>query len=189
VADSNYQGSAAGTLVIDNPGPLQILTQPTSTTVVAGQTATFSVAVNSFLPVSYQWRKVNTNIPGATSATLVIANVQPADAANYRVVVSTTAGSLTSNWATLGVLVPPMITQQPRDALTGAGKNVSFTVAATGTAPLTYQWQKNGALLPGETSARLQLQKVTAAHAGVYTVLVSNPGGSTTSNPATLTVQ
>jgi hypothetical protein len=65
---------------------------------------------------------------------------------------------------------------------------VSFTVVATGTPPLNYQWRKDGQPLTGQTSATLTLANVQPSQAGSYTVVVSNSAGQVTSNPAMLTV-
>jgi hypothetical protein len=70
-----------------------------------------------------------------------------------------------------------------------AGSDATFTVQATGSPPLTYQWKKNGVNVPGGTLPTLTLQRVTAEAAGSYTVEVRNSAGSVTSNPVTLTVQ
>jgi uncharacterized repeat protein (TIGR03803 family) len=69
-----------------------------------------------------------------------------------------------------------------------AGTTATITVAAMGTAPLSYQWKFNGVDIPGATSATLTLTNITAANAGSYTVVVSNLEGSVPSNPVSLTV-
>jgi hypothetical protein len=88
----------------------------------------------------------------------------------------------------------PTITTQPADTNIFAGKNAGFTVAATGTAPLTYQWRKDGAPLTdnavfsGATNAALLLASAATNHTGGYSVVVSNFVGSITSRVAALTV-
>lgn len=84
--------------------------------------------------------------------------------------------------------LPPMIVQPPQDQTIAEGSTAIFTVTATGTPPLSYQWQHNGVALPGESATRLVLGKVIPAQAGDYTVTVSNLHGTTSSVPATLTV-
>jgi pectate lyase len=69
-----------------------------------------------------------------------------------------------------------------------AGSTVSFTAVAAGTAPISYQWNKNSAPIPGATSSTLNLPNVQTADDGSYTVTASNIVGSVTSNPAQLTV-
>jgi Zn-dependent metalloprotease len=83
---------------------------------------------------------------------------------------------------------PPTITTHPQSQTVTAGANVTFTVVATGTPPLSYQWRKDGQDLAGATAASLVLNNVQTSHAGTYTVRVSNSAGAVTSNPATLTV-
>lgn len=92
----------------------------------------------------------------------------------------------------------PAITQQPQNATVSTGGSANFTVAASGTAPLTYQWQKlngstwanltDGPGVSGATTASLSLTAVDAADAGQYRVVVTNAAGSVTSAAATLTV-
>ncbi len=82
----------------------------------------------------------------------------------------------------------PAITLSPQNQSVVAGSRVVFTVAATGTVPLTYQWRKNGVDIAGATSASLALDNVQATDAGTYTVVVTNAAGSVTSAAAALTV-
>jgi acid phosphatase len=83
----------------------------------------------------------------------------------------------------------PVITTQPTSQTLTAGQPATFTVAATGTTPLTYQWKKNGALISGATASSYSTGPTTASDNGVaFTVTVSNSAGATTSSPATLTV-
>jgi hypothetical protein len=83
----------------------------------------------------------------------------------------------------------PAITKQPANQTVTAGQAATFTVTASGAAPLSYQWQKNGANLSGATSASYATPVATAADNGsTFLVVVSNSAGSVTSNSATLTV-
>jgi len=84
------------------------------------------------------------------------------------------------------VTVAPSITTQPVSQNAALNGTASFTVAASGTAPLTYQWTLNGAYIAGGTSATLQLSSLAASQAGNYAVIVSNAAGSVTSSVATL---
>ena len=69
-----------------------------------------------------------------------------------------------------------------------AGASVTFSVAAQGTAPITYQWKKNGTDLTGQTNADLTFASAAVSDAGNYTCAATNGGGSVTSDPAVLTV-
>jgi hypothetical protein len=85
--------------------------------------------------------------------------------------------------------VAPSITTQPASQTLTAGQTAFFSVAATGTAPLSYQWKKNGAIVNGATSSSYTTAATTTSDNGVqFTAVVSNGAGSTTSNPATLRV-
>jgi hypothetical protein len=85
--------------------------------------------------------------------------------------------------------VPPSITTQPNSQTITAGQTATFSVTASGTAPLGYQWQKNGAAISGANSASYTTQATTTADNGAkFTALVSNSAGSVTSSAATLTV-
>jgi hypothetical protein len=122
-----------------------ITSQPANRTVAAGQTATFTVAVSGTAPLSYQWRKNGTNIGGATASSYTTPPVSNTDnGAQFSVVVSNSVGSVTSSAATLTVNNPPTITTQPTGRSVLVGQTTSFSVTATGTGPLSYQWRKNG---------------------------------------------
>ncbi|MGA7796770.1 MAG: immunoglobulin domain-containing protein [Candidatus Acidiferrales bacterium] len=167
--------------------------QPASQTVTVGHPANFSVTVTGTGPFTYQWQKNNANITGATSSTYTTpATVSGDNGAAFRVVVSNSAGSATSASATLTVdpaPVAPSITTQPSNKTVTAGQTATFSVVAAGTAPLTYQWQKNNANISGATSASYTTPATVSGDNGAtFRVIVTNPVTNITSNPATLTV-
>ena len=82
----------------------------------------------------------------------------------------------------------PSISSQPQNVTVAAGSSASFTVTASGSGPLSYQWRLNGADVAGATSSTYAMTNVQPAQAGSYAVVVRNAGGSVTSNAATLTV-
>ncbi|MSU49019.1 MAG: matrixin family metalloprotease [Opitutus sp.] len=178
--------------------PPTITTQPTSRTVAAGQSTTFSVVATSATPLTYQWLKAGAPLAGRTASTFTLASITTGDAGNYSVTVTNSAGSVTSVIATLTVNaagtpggtagVAPTITVPPASQSVLAGAGVTFSVTATGTAPLSYQWRKDGTVLGGATAASLTLANVQPADGGGYTVLVVNAAGAIESAPATLTV-
>jgi len=82
----------------------------------------------------------------------------------------------------------PTISQQPVSQTMYAGQPATFNVIAVGGAPYTYQWQHNGADIPGATGSTLTLTSASATDAGTYTVKVTNDAGSVDSAAATITV-
>jgi Abnormal spindle-like microcephaly-assoc'd, ASPM-SPD-2-Hydin/Cep192 domain 4/HYDIN/CFA65/VesB-like, Ig-like domain len=170
-----------------------ITTPPASRTVTAGQTATFTVVAAGTAPLSYQWQKSGANIAGATGASYTTPATTTADSGStFRVVVSNSAGTVTSAAATLTVTaatVAPTITTPPASRTVTAGQTATFTVVAAGTAPLSYQWQKSGANIAGATGASYTTPATTTADSGsTFRVVVSNSAGTVTSAAATLTV-
>ncbi|EEF60300.1 beta strand repeat-containing protein [Pedosphaera parvula] len=166
-----------------------IVSQPQSLIVTAGQTANFGVSVSGTAPISYQWNFNGSNIVGATRISLSLSNAQPVNAGIYAVIVSNTAGSVTSSNAALTVTIdPPVIVSQPVSQTVMEGANVAFSVTATGNQPLTYQWNFNGTEIAGATGSTLALNNVQPANAGNYYVTLSNPAGVTNSVTALLTV-
>jgi hypothetical protein len=181
--------------VVSNAVPVapSIITQPQSQTVTAGRGVTFSVTATGTAPLFYQWFKNNAAIPGAISSSYSLSNVQSANAGTYKVTVSNgTLPNATSTGAVLTVSAAPVapgIITQPQSQTVTAGQNVTFSVTAAGTTPLSYQWYKNGVIISGATSSSYTLSNVQAANAGTYTVTVSNGTlPNATSSGAVLTV-
>lgn len=197
VVVSNTAGavvSASATLTVTAATVAPTITaQPVSLTVTAGQTASFVVSATGTAPLTYQWQKNGVNIAGGNSASYTSPTTTTSDnGASFRVMVSNTAGTATSAAATLTVTaatVAPTITAQPVNQTVTAGQTASFMVAATGTAPLTYQWQKNGANIAGANSASYTTPATTTADNGAsFRAVVSNTAGSVSSATAILTV-
>ncbi len=197
---SNVVGLAAGgssTLVLRTPAADTAL--PSITTSPATQTAyltgtvnlTVTLAANSAPPV-YQWRKGGNPIAGAMNSTYTITNIQAGHAGSYDVVVTNGIGSVTSAAATLTVATPPLpvITAQPASGILNVGNSGSFRVTAGSPAgvTMTYQWRKGGVPIPGKNDVQYVIGPVAVTDAGSYDVVVTNPGGSLTSQPATLTI-
>ena len=171
-----------------------LTTQPASATVNAGQSVTFSVTATGTPTPTYQWRKDNTALAGATAASFTLTTTTSTDAGNYTVIVTNSAGSITSAAATLTVnatpapITAPTLTSQPSPLTLTTGQAATLTLAASGTAPLTYQWSKDGVALTGATAASYSLASATTADAGSYSVTVTNSAGSVTSNSVAVTV-
>ncbi len=186
---SNSEGSATSRLArLTVVLPPQIVTQPSSLVSTQGQTARFEVSCTGTEPLQYQWRFQGADLPGETNRTLSLNNLQPRHAGTYQVSVRNEAGSTTSSDVSLAVLVPSAFTQHPQSQAACAGTTVSFTASASGSPAPAYQWRKDGAPLPGESSPTLTLANVQPSAAGLYDVLASNDAGAAFSTPAQLTV-
>jgi hypothetical protein len=168
-----------------------ITTQPATQVTVVGNSVTFTAAASGYPAPTYQWQKNGLNISGATSSVFTIASANLADAGTYTVVVTNSAGTVTSNNASLYVVTlagAPYIATQPSDQTVSVGASATFTTAAGGTIAPTYQWQKGGIPITGATGATLTLANVTTADAGSYVCIATNTSGTATSATATLTV-
>jgi uncharacterized delta-60 repeat protein len=116
-----------------------------------------------------------------------LTNVLGADAGGYCLVVSNAYGTRTGVVATLTVN-DPVITVPPLSQTRELGGTATLSVTARGTAPLGYQWWKDGVALMGRAGASLTLTNSLATDAGSYWVAVTSPYGSVTSQVALLTV-
>jgi hypothetical protein len=210
VTNTIYGGSATtnASLTVESIPVIVLQPTPTNQAIAVSSNATFTVNAIGTVPLHYQWWVNGTNLvkngshkngpifSGATTTNLTIKNVQMTNSGSYTVVVTNLAGSVTSSNAVLTVTnIPPAITRQPLSQTNGVGTEVTFTVTATGTAPLSYQWWdgtnlvKNGVRISGATSNVLIISNVQLTNGGIYTVVVTNTiyGGSATTN-ASLTV-
>jgi hypothetical protein len=88
----------------------------------------------------------------------------------------------------VGAPTPPTILQQPQGTSVLPGQTAAFSVTVAGTAPLAYQWQFNGADIPGATNSALTIAPAGVANAGAYAVNVTNAYGAAYSSNAVLVV-
>lgn len=178
--------------------PPTISVQTGSQTKNVGEAVSLTVEASGSGVLSYSWRKNGVpvlnggGVSGANSATLSFASVQTAHAGAYSVVVSNLVGSVVSATVQLTVnpvAIAPSIVAHPQPVTVPAGQMAVFTVVATGTEPLGYQWQRNGGNLPGATASTLTINQPQAVNAGDYRVVVSNAAGSVTSSIAKLAIE
>jgi trimeric autotransporter adhesin len=187
VVVSNPVGSITSTnATLQVNVPVFISQQPTNQSVGVGSSVTFRVVAGGTTPIRYQWRRNGTNIPLGISSTYSINNVQLTNAGTYTVLVSNDFGAVLSQPAVLTVNSGPGITQQPQSQTVIVGGSVTFSVIATNADG--YEWRKDGAPIPGATDSFYAIGSVQQAHAGNYSVRVTNQFGSTLSANATLTV-
>ncbi len=194
VTVSNLAGSSVAStdLSVKSAAAPVITNQPSNSVVSVGQQVVFSFIATGSYPRTYQWRKDGNAISGATQATYTIGSVVTTDAGTYSVVITNSLGSATSTAASLTVnaAIPPVISSSyPYDNTVTQGAQVSLSVYLnSGSSPFTYQWFKNGTIIPGATSSYLTFNAIALTDAGNYSVKVTNAAGSATSRQATIIV-
>ena len=166
----------------------QITTQPISQTVTPGATVNFVVTASGIPAPTYQWQKNGLPLAGATSGTLVLANVQPSDGASYVAVVTNPLGSVSSATANLTVLTAPVVPAGSQSQTVTAGTAVTLSAAGATGGNLSYQWQFGGVAIAGATGSTYTLSPIGTNQEGVYSVVVTNSLGSTTAVIGTVTV-
>jgi Concanavalin A-like lectin/glucanases superfamily/Immunoglobulin I-set domain/Cohesin domain len=171
------------------PTPPMIIKEPGDLAAYLGLSATLAVAAAGSPPLSYQWMFGGQELTNATNASLVLNSVTASQAGDYAVVIRNAYGSVTSATAHVTVsLQPPYIVTHPQNVTVMVGQDAVFSILASGSPPLSYQWLFKGVPLDGATSSRLLLSKVSFDQAGAYSVVVTNDAGSVTSSNATLRV-
>lgn len=169
--------------------PFWVREPPQDHVALAGETVTFRLGVEAYVPLEYQWSFNGANLPDGTNAVLVLSNVVPAQAGNYSVSVRHASGAVATEEARLSVL-PFALASQPSNQIAILGGAATFTVGVQAFAPVILQWRLNGFPLPGATNASLMVTNVQFEQDGaVYSVVLSNAFDVVTSAEATLTVR
>jgi hypothetical protein len=188
--DEQFLPSFTAAKTLSTPGAPSITTQPSSQEVLAGQNVEFKVVAANTLPgqLTYQWAKDGVAIPGANGESYKApAPAIATDNGTYTVTVSNRAGAVTSDEAKLTVdlnWIAPSIPNagQPKNQTGMLEDTATFSVQASGTAPLSYQWSKNGSAIIGATSSTYTLPIISQPDNGaqfIVTVSSTNPSNST----------
>ncbi len=164
-----------------------IASSPESQLVALGSAVEFSGSASGGA-LSYRWLKNGVTISGANAPSFSVASASIESAGGYALKVSNAVGSATSALAQLGVVDT---TTKTTKLSTGALASLAIVTAGNG---LTYAWKKDGVELPadaritGATTKALSIKNLAASDAGVYTCLVTGPGGTISGGANTLVV-
>jgi NHL repeat len=197
VTVTNSAGSAVSTpatLSVSAVAPSITDTAARSIAVTENQSAALAVAASGSTTLNYQWFKNGSAVSGATSANFDTGPVPLTDnGAVYYAVVTNSAGTATGPNLTLNVsalpVAPSIVTDLAATSSVNGGSSIVFTINATGTATLTYQWNRNSSPISGATASSYTLANASAADNGaIFGVTVSNAQGSVSSTSSTLTV-
>jgi len=181
--------SAAGVLTVVSGSTCPGFTQnPGNQTACTGTPTSFSVTATGSPAPTLQWRRNTVNIPGATSPTFNILSVVAGDAGSYDCVATNSCGSAPSTAATLTVNTGVAINTQPSPQTVCVGAPSAFTVGATGSPTITYQWRKNTANIGGAIASSYSILSTSVLDGGSYDCVVTNGCSSVTSNAVVLTV-
>jgi alpha-tubulin suppressor-like RCC1 family protein len=176
--DWNAAPNVTNTFTVSKIVPV-ITTWPTASYIILGQTLASSTLSGGISSVAglFAFTEPATVPSEGTAAQNV--TFTPTDSANY----ITVTGSVE-----VSVLSPPIITVQPVNAVVTVGQAVSLSVSNSGSAPVAYQWLKDGAMLVDQTNRTLSLSTFTFTDSGSYSVVITNMMGMVISRPSTLSV-
>lgn len=165
----------------------QIATQPENVTVCVGKPLALTTQATGD-NVTYQWFKGTTAIPMATSATYDKATASIADAGSYSVVATNACGSSRSVQVDVVVNTEVSITKEPTDVAINDNEKLTFTVEATASDVVSYQWFHNNTEIVGATAATYTVNKAKMSDAGEYYCVVTNSCGEKTSRKAVASI-
>ena len=184
----NFVLSRFASLIVGNVCP--VLNGPFDLTVIQGNNANFSTTVViANPPPIFQWQTNGVDVAGATNTGLTLTNVQYAALNGATVsVIASNAACITTNSATLTILVPPVINPQPTNITVNVGGTAVFTSGATGVPVPGLQWLKNNAVIANQTNSTLTIANAQGSDIASYLLVATNSAGSVTSTVARLTV-
>jgi hypothetical protein len=192
-ADATVDSATVTASIIINQ-PAGIATNPTDQSVCDGGTATFTASANGVPTPTVQWQVSTggpfTDIPGATSTTLMFTATAADNGKQYRAVFTNSSGTATSTAATLTVVVT--VTSDPSDQSVCQGSTASFSTTASGIGPFSFVWKKGATILntgdlggrvtitSGSSSSTLLISNVQASDASTYSVETTGACGTAT---------
>ncbi len=197
----NSGGAVLGTnFTLGGRTPLQITVQPISRVVLTGQTTNFTVAAVGTGTLRYQWRLNGVNVANATNPTLTLVNIQSTNQGTYTAVVMDAFDTMVSQPATLTIISGPVLTLRPFNMTVVEGSSVTLSVAATGTAPISFRWQTNSpttafanisnvVFVVSPSNSTIVVTNISTNFSGLrFRAVLTNIAGSTQTTNAVLTV-
>ena len=194
LSNANGTGESAGaTLSLTVGTPPRIDVQPADVAVLEGNFFTLTVAAftGSNGAIGYQWSKDGSAIPGATNSNYTVQPATGAATGAYQCTVYASGTNAVTRVAQVRVATTtsvPVFSSTPASTKLGAGSGVTLAGVILGLQPTTFQWMKGGIAIAGATSHVLNIASFSAADAGDYVLVATNPNGSTSTPAATLTL-
>lgn len=178
-----------------NPTTFAIEEQPKDQSTQVGGSVTFAVKVKGSGNITYQWKMCGGDVPGANGPSYTYSNAKLEDNGNrVNVEVSNGTETLFSSYAVINVAgdpntSAPSITSQPQSQTITLGQSVTFSASASGTPTPTFQWHRDGDVLPGGTGKNYTFTPTLADNGASFTLVATNSAGSVASDMAILTVK
>ncbi len=185
VSNSAGRDSSGAKIIMQN-APVISVKLTATTTIISGNSTLLSITVNpDAIPTpTYKWFVNNTEISGATTNSYS-KSWSISDTGTYKVIVSNAAGK-DSSFTKVSINIQPAIVAQPITQTRWATDTVTFSISATGSGPLSYQWSMNGNKITGANNATYQYSNINypSDSGAAFTCLVTNSFGSTTTSAA-----
>jgi Ig-like domain-containing protein/Big-like domain-containing protein len=165
--------------------------QPADRTVIGGNPTTFSANILGSGPLSFQWLKDGSPVPGATNAQYTIAQAINSDAGAYSLRIVNSISTNLTRAAVLTISNAPVSfvdASQPANQVVVEGRPATLSAVVAGSPPFQYQWYYGGSPVPGATNLSYVISSAMPTNSGSYYITVSNPVGPTNSRTAALTV-
>jgi len=175
VATNSYGSSTSSIVTLALDLRPYILTQPADIVIAPGASTTMVVTASG-PALGYRWLHNHLPVTDATNSTFQFSNAAPGIDGPYQVIITNSAGSVTSRVASVSWSAAALaILNQPQDLTVAIGSPSTLTVLASGIAPIHYQWWRNSAPITGATNNFVSYSYTARTNGGNYWVVVDNP--------------